>query len=218
MSLKGESSEKTTVSKLKKNHEQGEILRAREAGLAAGPIAGLLVLTTLFPWYRNVIHSSLLAMRQLAGHLNEKGTLHQFMRLNILIVLKITLSLLPVPVAARLPDLIAACWIFVARHIPPGCRKLSPLAGIGCREHRFQVLKMVFKCSVLLVVVGLTLQQRLPLLDQKDSFPGGTLTVALTQFAEIMQRFIIVIALFALSDVSFRPFLFLRQMRVSKRD
>lgn len=215
MLLINNKSKKNRVRKLKKLREYEDISHPKNMRLAVGRITCLLVLIAFTPWYHGVVCRSLIAIRQLAFHIHEAGSLHKFTQLIALMVLKVSLSLVVILLASALSHRLPDGWIFIARRIPPGVRKCNPLTYIKHLTNSQRVaamLKVLLKCALLLVITGIMLQQKVPLLLSLESyFLNHAIIAVMLQFTEIMQRFIMIIALFALLDIPLNQFMFFKK-------
>lgn len=121
MSITDNKIEKNKTNKLKTSYRKSKVQRferTERAERIARLSASLLLLVTFSPWYVDLAHDSLSAIRQLAFHIYEQGALHRFMLLNLLVVLKVMLSLIPVFLIAALPRRLPVSWIFVTGHLP----------------------------------------------------------------------------------------------------
>lgn len=222
MSGCGDKSEQPTQNRLRHSREQGDIARSRDLGTAASLIVGLATLSAFFPYYLQLMHSTFIALRQIASHINDEGALREFMLLNVLVILKVLATLIPIPTVCCLANLIPGGWIFVPARLLPDFNKMSPLAGVKrlfSQQHYYEVLKTLLKGTVLLSLLAFTLFQQLPaLLDLENHFLTGAIISALQHYAGIMQQFIIIIVLFAFIDLPIGHFMFIKKLRMSKKE
>ncbi len=222
MSGSGDKTEKPSATKLRKSREKGDIPRSKDLGMAVGLIASLVTLSAFLPYYQSLIHGSFIALRRIADHINDDGALHEFMLLNVLIVIKVAATLVPIPVSAALANLMPGGWVFVLKRIMPDFKKLSPIAGVKRlvgKQHFVDVLKMILKCAVLLAMLAMTLRQKLPeLLNLESHFLHDAIVSGLQQYGDIMQRFVMIIAVFAFIDVPLSKFMFIKKLRMTKKE
>lgn len=222
MSGCGDKSEKPTQNRLRTSRKKGDIARSKDLGMAASLVAGLATLSAFFPYYLQLIHSTFIALRQIASHINDQGALYEFVLLNVLVILKVLATLIPIPAVSLLANLIPGGWIFVPARLLPDGKKIAPLAGVKrlfSQQHFFEMLKTILKGTVLLSLLAFTLFQKLPaLLDLENYYLTGAIVSGLQQYAGIIQQFIIIILLFAFVDVPLSHFKFIKKLRMSKKE
>ena len=222
MSSCGDKSEKPTQNRLRTSREKGDIARSKDLGMAASLVAGLATLSAFFPYYLQLIHGTFIALRQIASHINDQGALYEFVLLNVLVILKVLGTLIPVPAVSCLANLIPGGWIFVPARLIPDFKKIDPRAGVKrlcSQQHYFEVLKTILKGVVLLSLLAFTLFHQLPaLVDLENHFLTAAIVSGLQQYAGMMQLFIIIIVLFAFIDVPLSHFIFVRKLRMSKKE
>lgn len=222
MSGCGDKSEKPTQNRLRTFREKGDIVRSKDLGMAASLVAGLATLSAFFPYYLQLIHGTFIALRQIASHINEHGALYEFVLLNVLVILKVLATLIPIPVVSCLANVIPGGWIFVPARLMPDFKKIDPLAGVKrlfSQQHYFEVLKTILKGGLLLSLLAFTLFHKLPaLVDLENHLLTRAIVSGLQQYADIMQLFIIIIVLFAFIDVPLSHFMFIRKLRMSKKE
>ncbi len=220
--MAGDKSEKATAGKLRKARQKGNIPRSRDVTMAVGLIASLFTLGICFPFWREQVQASFIAVNEMGVRIHDDGALHQFMLAQVLIILKVLATLVPIPVAACLASLIPGGWVFIPGRIKPDFKKLSPLAGfkrLASKQHLIDVLKMVLKCGIVLALLWFTVLDELPLLMAlQNRFLGEAISDGFQCYADIMQTFVVVIALFALIDVPLSRFMYLRKLRMSKKE
>ncbi len=222
MSGAGDKSEKPTASKLNKSRQKGEIPRSKDITMAAGLVTSLLTVSAFFPYYRELIKGSFLAMAQMGARINDDGALHQFMLSQVLIILKVAATLIPIPLAACIASLVPGGWIFVPTRIKPDFKKMSPIGGIKrlfSKQHFIDVLKMILKCAILLALLWNSIRDALPtLLALQGLFLHQAITAGLAHYVSVMRVFIITIALFAAIDIPLSKFMFTKKMRMTKKE
>lgn len=218
----GDKSEKPTASKLNKSRKKGDIPRSKDVTMAAGLVASLFTVSAFFPFYRDLVQASFTAVSQMASRIHDDGALHQFMLTQVLIILKMLASLVPIPLAACLATLVPGGWIFVPGRIKPDFKKLNPLSGIKRlvgKQHLTDVLKMILKCAILLALLWSSIQSELPdMIALQSHYLPEAIYTGLAQYAGIIKTFIITIALFAFIDVPLSKFLFTKKMRMTKKE
>lgn len=218
----GDKSEKPTTSKLRKSREKGDIPRSKDVTMAAGLVASLLTVYTFFPYYRELVQLSFTTLHQLGSHINDDDILYSLMLTNMLIFFKFLLTLLPISLIASLASLIPGGWIFVPQRIKPDLKKLNPINGLKrlvSKQHIADVIKMILKCTLLLLLLWFTINHKLPeLLALQSGFLGEAISTGLQQYMNIMKIFIIAISLFAFIDLPLSKFLFIKKMRMSKKE
>ncbi|PRD17326.1 flagellar biosynthesis protein FlhB [Pantoea coffeiphila] len=221
-SSSGDKSEKPTASKLSKSRKKGDIPRSRDVTMAAGLVASLFTVSAFFPYYRDLVQASFTAVSQMASRIHDDGALHQFMLTQVLIILKVLATLVPIPLAACLATLVPGGWIFVPTRIKPDFKKLNPISGVKRlvgKQHLTDVLKMVLKCAILLGLLWSSIQDELPgMMALQSRFLNEAITAGLVQYAGVMKMFVITIALFAFIDVPLSKFMFTKKMRMTKKE
>ncbi|OON38738.1 flagellar biosynthesis protein FlhB [Izhakiella australiensis] len=217
----GDKSEKPTPGKLRKAKRKGEIPRSRDVSLAALLLAALLCVTLAAPLYKQLMQQSLNLMQQLALSTDD-GALGQFMLAQALILFKVIATLLPIPLVAVACAVLPGGWIFVPARIKPDLKKLNPIAGIKrmfSAQQLTEVGKMLIKCTVLLCLLWLTINNNMSDILRLQHLP---LPTAIYQCLDIMQSilrlFVFAILLFALLDVPLSRFLFLKKMKMTKKE
>ncbi|MTD26979.1 flagellar biosynthesis protein FlhB [Erwinia sorbitola] len=218
----GDKSEKPSARKLNKSRKKGDIPRSRDVTMAAGLVASLAIISTFFPYYREQIQASFTAVNQMASRIHDDGALHQFMLTQVLIILKILATLVPIPLIACLATLVPGGWIFAPGRIKPDFKKLNPISGakrmVG-KQHLTDVLKMIVKCAVVLGLLWSTIQDELPVfMTLQSHFLHEAISEGFTHYAGVIKVFVITIALFAFIDVPLSKYLFIKKMRMTKKE
>jgi flagellar biosynthetic protein FlhB len=218
----GDKSEKPSAGKLRKAREKGDIPRSKEVNLAVSLVMALIMMGLFFPYYRDLIQASFMAVRQMAESINDDGALHQFMLTQVLIILKFIATLIPIPFAAALSTLFPGGWIFVLTRIKLDLKKLSPISGVKrmfSMQHYVDVLKMIAKCVLILALLWSTIKGNL---TEMMSLQGLYLREAISQglglFESMMRLFVITIVLFAVIDVPLTKFFFTKKMKMTKKE
>lgn len=218
----GDKSEKPTASKLRKSRNKGDIPRSRDVTMAAGLVTSLLTVSAFFPFYLDQVQMSFTAVRQMARNLDDGGALHQFVLTQVLIILKVLATLVPIPLAACLASMVPGGWIFVPGRIKADFKKLNPLSGLKRlvgKQHLTDVLKMILKCAILLALLWSAIQDALPeMMSLQNHFLPEAIYKGLAHYAGIMKVFIVTLALFAFIDIPLSRFLFSKKMRMTKKE
>jgi len=221
-SSSGDKSEKPTAGKLSKAKEKGDIPRSKDVSLAAGLIASLLCLGSFFPYWRELIHASFLAVSQMATRLDDDGALHQFMLTQVLIILKLLMTLTPIPAAAVIASVIPGGWIFVPTRIKPDIKKINPISGAKkffSADHYTDLLKMIAKCALLIGLLYIVIKGNIgQLLGLQALFLDNAIVKGLALFESLMRLFIFTLALFAFIDIPLSKFLFTKKMKMTKQE
>lgn len=218
----GDKSEKPSAGKLRKARKKGDIPRSKEVNLAVSLVMALIMLGLFFPWYRDLVQASFLAMRQMAERINDDGALHQFLLTQVVILLKFIATLLPIPFAAALSTLLPGGWIFAPTRIKPDLKKLNPISGVKrmfSMQHYVDVLKMIAKCLIILALLWSVIKGNLvAMLDLQGLVLREAIEQGLSLFASMMRLFVITIVLFAIIDVPLSKFFFTKKMKMSKKE
>lgn len=222
MSGSGDKSEKPSAGKLSKARKKGDIPRSKEVNLAVSLIMALIMLGIFFPYYRELIQASFIAVRQMADRIHDDGALHQFMLTQVLIILKFIATLIPIPFAAAVSTLVPGGWIFVPTRIKPDLKKLNPISGakrMFSMQHYVDVLKMIAKCLVLLALLWSTIKGNLvEMMNLQGLFLRDAIAQGLGLYESMMRLFVLTIALFALVDVPLTKFFFTKKMKMTKKE
>lgn len=222
MAESGDKSEKPSAGKLRKARKKGDIPRSKEVNLAVSLVMALIMLGLFFPWYRDLVQASFLAMRQMADRIHDDGALHQFLLTQVVILLKFIATLIPIPFAAALSTLLPGGWIFAPTRIKPDLKKLSPISGVKrmfSMQHYVDVLKMIAKCLIILALLWSVIKSNLvAMLDLQGLVLREAIEQGLALFASMMRLFVITIVLFAIIDVPLSKFFFTKKMKMSKKE
>ncbi|SFN35646.1 flagellar biosynthetic protein FlhB [Izhakiella capsodis] len=217
----GDKSEKPTPGKLRKAKRKGEIPRSRDVSLAATLLTALLSITIASPFYKQLIQQSFNLMQQLAIS-TDKSALQQFMLAQALILFKVIATFLPIPLVAIVSAVMPGGWIFVPARIKPDFKKLNPISGIKrlfTAQQLAEVGKMLIKCTVLLFLLWLTINNNMSEILRLQHAPLPTaIYQCLDIMTSILRIFIFAILLFALLDVPLSRFLFLKKMKMTKKE
>ncbi|EJL87134.1 flagellar type III secretion system protein FlhB [Pantoea sp. BIGb0393] len=218
----GDKSEKPSPGKLRKARQKGDIPRSKEVNLAVCLVMALIMMTLFFPYYRDLIQASFLAVRQMAERIHDDGALHQFMLTQVLIMLKFIATLIPIPFAAALSTLVPGGWIFVITRIKPDFKKLNPISGakrMFSMQHYVDVLKMIAKCLLMLALLWSTIKGNLSeMMGLQGLFLRDSINHGLALYESMMRLFIFTIVLFAVIDVPLTKFFFTKKMKMSKKE
>lgn len=218
----GDKTEKPSSTKLRKSRKKGDIPRSKDVTMAAGLVASLFTVSAFFPFYRDQVQASFTAVSQMGARIHDDGALHQFMLTQVLIILKILATLVPISLAACLATLVPGGWVFVPNRIKPDFKKLNPISGVKrlvSKQHLIDVLKMILKCAVLLALLWSCIQHELPvMMTLQTHFLHEAIYAGLAHYAGVMKIFIITIAIFAFVDVPLSQFFFTKKMRMTKKE
>ncbi len=222
MSGSGDKSEKPTAEKLRKAREKGEIPRSRDVSLAATLMMAFLCISLFAPFYRGLADEAFKAMRQMSDRVHDDSALYQFLLIQVLILLKLIATLLPIPLAGVVASLMPGGWLFVPSRLKPDIKKISPISGLKrmfSRQHLMDILKMIAKCVVLLSLLWIIIQGSLVSLLNLQMMPlSQAVSHGMEMFASDARPFVIVVVLFALIDVPLSKFLFTKKMKMTKKE
>ncbi|HEY2452445.1 MAG TPA: flagellar biosynthesis protein FlhB [Scandinavium sp.] len=221
-SSSGDKSEKPTAGKLRKAREKGDIPRSKDLTMAAGLLTSLVTLTTFFPWYKTLIGESFTAVGMMAGKLDDSGAMNQFMLTQVHIILRILLSLTPIPLACILASLVPGGFMLSIEKLKPDFKKISPMSGIKRlfdSNHLVELGKMLLKCGIILAVLYTAVHDSMDdLLFLQRLWLRQAVQQGFSIFHGILVSFITVIVLFALIDVPLSIFMFTKKMRMTKQE
>lgn len=219
----GDKTEKASPQKLRKLREQGQVPRSKDVAMAVGIGACLALQVQLAPDYLADFRSLFaLGFAQLDGEAALEDTWSIAFMTTLWLLAKMVLPLALVPLAAALASLYPGGWVFTASHLQPKLERLSPL-GYFQRllkpRHLSGVLGTALKAAVMLVVLYKVSTTSMPSFTRLPalSFPDALL--AATQLAlHGIWTLCSVFVLFALIDLPWQRFMFLREQRMSKQE
>lgn len=219
----GDKTEKASPQKLRKLREQGQVPRSKDVAMAVGIGACLALQVQLAPDYLADFRSLFaLGFAPLDGEAALEDTWSIAFMTTLWLLAKMVLPLALVPLAAALASLYPGGWVFTASHLQPKLERLSPL-GYFQRllkpRHLSGVLGTALKAAVMLVVLykvsttSVPSFIRLPALSFPDALLAAT-QLALHDIWTLCGVFV----LFALIDLPWQRFMFLREQRMSKQE
>lgn len=219
----GDKTEKASPQKLRKLREQGQVPRSKDVAMAVGIGACLALQVQLAPDYLADFRSLFaLGFAPLDGEAALEDTWSSAFMTTLWLLAKMVLPLALVPLAAALASLYPGGWVFTASHLQPKLERLSPL-GYFQRllkpRHLSGVLGTALKAAVMLVVLYKVSTTSMPSFTRLPalSFPDALL--AATQLAlHGIWTLCSVFVLFALIDLPWQRFMFLREQRMSKQE
>ncbi|WP_297206709.1 flagellar biosynthesis protein FlhB [uncultured Pluralibacter sp.] len=218
----GDKSEKPTPGKLRKARDKGDIPRSKDLTMAVGLVASFFTLGGFLPYYRQLIGESFAAAGALAGQIDDGGVLNQFLLINVGILLRFIVTLVPIPLACVLASLIPGGWIFTPSKLKPDFKKLSPISGVKrifAASHFVEVGKMLLKCGVILAVLWMMINDSMDgLLHLQRQGLHQAIYQGFAIFRHVVGYFVAVIVIFALLDVPLSKFMFTKKMRMTKQE
>lgn len=221
-SSSGEKSEKPTPGKLRKAREKGDLPRSKDLTMAVGLVASFFTLGGFLPYYQQLIESAFIAAATLASQPDNPGALHQFMLLNVGILLRFILTLVPIPLACIIASLVPGGWIFTPTKLKPDLKKLSPISGlkrIFSASHFVDVGKMLLKCGIILWVLWTMINASMSdILHLQRQNLIEAIHQGFALFRHVVGYFVAVIVIFALLDVPLSKFMFNKKMRMTKQE
>jgi flagellar biosynthetic protein FlhB len=221
-SSSGDKSEKPTPGKLRKAREKGDIPRSKDLTMAVGLVASFFTLATFLPYYRQLIGESFIAVGEMGAKIDDPGAINQFLLLNVWILLRFIITLVPIPVACIIASLIPGGWIFTPSKLKPDFKKLSPISGIKrlfSASHFTDVGKMLLKCSIILAVLYTMVHDSMDgLLHLQRLYLRQAIMQGFAIFHHVVSYFVAVIVIFSLLDVPLSKFLFTKKMRMTKQE
>lgn len=217
-----EKTEKPSAQKRRKAREKGQIPRSKDMALAASLLAAFFVLLNSFPWYLEFIREGFITVHQYAENINDPNIMAQFLQHNLLIMLKFTLTLLPMPLAALAASLVPGGWLFVPKKILPDFSKINPISGFGklfSADHVTDTGKMILKSIVLLIVLWYTLRNNFGLfLSLHERYFNAAVTSGLSLYRSVMMNFVVLFTLFALFDIPIAKYMFTKKLKMTKQE
>lgn len=217
-----EKTEKPSTQKRRKAREEGQLPRSKDMGLAASLLAAFIVVSNSFHWYRDFVHEAFLTVHQYGEHIGDPGILGQFLQHNLLILLKFTLTLMPMPLAALFASLIPGGWIFSLKKIVPDLAKISPLKGIGrlfSSEQVIDVGKMMLKSLLVLLLLAISIRHHFTaFLDLQSRYFAPAVREGLALYQDVMLNVVMLFILFALLDVPLAKHMFTKGLRMTKQE
>lgn len=221
-SSSGDKSEKPTPGKLRKAREKGDIPRSKDLTMAVGLVASFFTLAAFLPYYRQLIGESFTAVGEMGAKIDDPGAINQFLLLNVWIILRFIITLVPIPLACVIASLIPGGWIFTPGKLKPDFKKLSPLSGVKrlfSASHFTDVGKMLLKCGIILAVIYMMVHDAMDgLLHLQRLYLRQAIIQGFGIFRHVVSYFVAVIVIFALLDVPLSKFMFTRKMRMTKQE
>lgn len=218
----GDKSEKPTPGKLRKARDKGDIPRSKDLTMAVGLVASFFTLGGFLSYYRQLIGESFAAAGALAGQIDDGDVLNQFLLINVGILLRFIVTLVPIPLACVLASLIPGGWIFTPSKLKPDFKKLSPISGVKrifAASHFVEVGKMLLKCGVILAVLWMMINDSMDgLLHLQRQGLHQAIYQGFAIFRHVVGYFVAVIVIFALLDVPLSKFMFTKKMRMTKQE
>lgn len=222
MSSGGDKSEKPTASKLRKAREKGDIPRSKDLTMAVGLVASFFTIGGFLPYYRQLIGEAFTAAGVMASQLDDPGILNKFLLLNVWVLLRFIVTLVPIPLACIAASLVPGGWIFTPSKLKPDFKKLSPIGGIKrifSASQYLDVSKMLLKCGIILAVLWAMVNDSMGgLLHLQRLYLGQAIIQGFGIFRHVVGYFIAVIIIFSLLDVPLSKFMFTKKMRMTKQE
>ncbi len=217
-----EKTEKPSAQKRRKAREEGQLPRSKDMGLAASLLAAFIVVSNSFHWYRDFVYEAFLTVHQYGERIGDPHILGQFLQHNLLILLKFTVTLTPVPLAALFASLIPGGWILSLKKIAPDLSKISPLKGVArlfSSEQVIDVGKMILKSLLVLLLLAISLQHHFAaFLDLQTRYFAPAVNEGLALYQEVMLNVVMLFILFALLDVPLAKYMFSKGLRMTRQE
>ncbi|AHG19651.1 flagellar biosynthesis protein FlhB [Chania multitudinisentens RB-25] len=222
MASSGDKSEKPTPEKLRKARKKGELPRSKDMTMAVGLLASFFTLNAFMPYYQKLIGESFAAVSTMGEKLNDDSALHQFLLLNVWVLLRFIATLVFIPLACMIASLIPGGLIFTPTKLKPDFKKLSPISGVKrlfSASHYVDVGKMLLKCGIILAVLYSMVHSSMSeLLFLQRLYLGEAIKQGFAIFRYVFSFFVAIIATFALFDVPLSKFMFHKKMRMTKQE
>ncbi|ONB75625.1 flagellar biosynthetic protein FlhB [Burkholderia pseudomallei] len=219
----GDKSEKATPQKLRNARRQGQIARSRDLSTAIGVLVSLKMLVLLAPsWLAEFRALFLLELVDATGDGALANAWSVALPVSIALFLKMIAPFFVVPLCVVLGSLLPGGWILSGAQLKPKFSRLNPMTNLGrlvsARHYgtfALSLLKALALIAMLAYLSATTLAaflrlQHLPLQEALTRGFGLTLDGALALAA--------VMLVFALADVPFQRFVFLRGQRMTKQE
>ena len=217
-----EKSEKPSAQKLRKARQDGQIARSKDMGLASVLLVSFIVVSNSFPLYASYIRECFITIHQYGTHINEPGIIAQFLKHNLLIMLKFSVTLIPIPAAAILASLVPGGFVLMPQKLLPDFGKINPITGIGrffSAEHLVETGKMVLKALVVLLLIWLSVRNNfMAFLRLQDMSFQRAVSHGLSMYHSIMLNFVILFVFFALVDVPLAKKMLTNKMKMTKQE
>lgn len=219
---KDEKTEKPTAQKRRKARKNGQIPRSKDMGLAASLFAAFVVLVNSFPWYRDFVREAFITVHQYGQNINDPDILGQFLRHNLLILMKFILTLLPLPLAALVTSLVPGGWLFQPNKILPDFSKLSPIKGVGrlfSSDHLTDTGKMVLKSLIVLLILWFSVRNNFrAFLGLQEHYFANAVTEGLSLYSSVMLNFVMLFVFFAIIDIPLAKHMFTKGLKMTKQE
>lgn len=222
MAGSGDKSEKPTQGKLRKARQKGDVPRSKDVTMAAGLVTSLIILMLFLPYYRQLVQDSFDSVGAMADKLDDSAALETFLIHHVWLLLKFILTLVPVPLVCIISTLIPGRWVFTPDKLLPDFKKINPLSGfkrLFSSSHYVDVLKMLAKCTLMMVMLWSLVQDNLPaLLRLQFLWLVQGIDDGLTILRQVFSWLLGIIVMFALIDVPLSIFMYLKKMRMTKQE
>jgi flagellar biosynthetic protein FlhB len=220
-------SEKATPHKLRKARQKGQVARSKDAIVAVGIVASLVLAYWMAPgWLQDMRRLFSWSVLDLSGLADDNGTLlnawSTLFRDAAWLTVRMLLPLMLVPVLLLLASLLPGGWAASVENLQPKLSRLDPISNLGrlfSGKHvagvAASIAKAALLCAVLWFVCTGSSQEflRLQSLSLSDAIRSGAGLV----ISGVMSM-VLVFVLFAAIDLPVQVFFFLRTQRMSKHD
>jgi flagellar biosynthetic protein FlhB len=219
----GDKSEKASRQKLKKAHDEGQVVRSRDLATAIGILASLKLFAFLLPSYLESFRELFaLVFVPLGAAGAMENALSVVFATAMALLVKMLLPLAAVPFAIVAGSLVPGGWIASTKNWEPRFSRLSPIKNLGqlfSQKHAIGVATSIAKATVLAVV--LVHVSRSAVAEwvglQQMALPDALVRGAGMMFDGLMAM-VAVFVLFAAIDVPVQAFLFAKNQRMSKQE
>ncbi|RRW88795.1 flagellar type III secretion system protein FlhB [Pandoraea apista] len=218
----GDKTEKATAQKLRSAREQGQVARSRELATALGVLLALKVLVLLMPTWLNEFRALFaLDFADVTGNGSIENVWSIALPASLLLMMKMITPFFVVPVFVAAGSLFPGGWLFSTANLKPKSSRMNPATNLGrliSRQHYSSFAISVLKACT---IIGALAYVSYSSIDAFLQLQRLSLTEALMRGCSLTIDSALalagVILVFAMIDVPFQHFVFMRGQRMSKQ-
>ncbi|KVH43242.1 flagellar biosynthetic protein FlhB [Burkholderia diffusa] len=219
----GSKTEHATPQKLRQARKQGQIARSRDLATALGVLISLRVFMLLAPsWLRDF---RLLFMIDLAD-MSADGALANVWSIvlpaSLMLFVKMVVPFFIVPLCIIVGSLIPGGWIFSSSNFKPKLSRMNPIANLGrlvsARHYGTFALSVGKALTIIAVLAYISCTTMVDFLELQSMSLPAALARGATLLTDGALALAAVMLVFALIDVPFQRFVFMRGQRMTKQE
>ncbi|KWH08493.1 flagellar biosynthetic protein FlhB [Burkholderia territorii] len=219
----GDKTEQATPQKLRQARKQGQIARSRDLATALGVLISLKVFLMLAPsWLKDFRLLFAIDMADMSGDGALANVWSIVLPASIMLFVKMIVPFFIVPLCIVVGSLVPGGWIFSASNFKPKFDRMNPVSNLGrlvSARHYGTFALSVAKALAIIAVLAYISVTTMPAFLQLHGMP---LPAALARGATLLTDSALALAaimlVFALIDVPFQRFVFMRGQRMTKQE